>query len=293
MTFGLVQPYRGLDRARYRNINRLIFVDSCALIWLRSQAEFARRRWSLRSCSSWRRTVAATASSAVRRWAISLVRPDRVRASVWWVRWSSMIGAEALVAVERGSGEAGFGGDSGEGDLFVGVEQVGPGLFNSAEVCCRSSGLGLRDERVEAGDELAVTVGFSAPAAGGGVGGEGLGVDALGGEDDEVAGVGAEVGAVFADVGVGAGALGGCAQAVAAGQPGLDGGTVAPVGASRFDGQGRADRQVVVRGGFWPGRARVRIRCARCGRTAGRSAGSSARRRARAGPSAPAATHRR
>jgi hypothetical protein len=133
--------------------------------------------------------------------------------------------AEALVAVKRGSGEAGFGGDSGEGDLFVGVEQGRCRLVQLAEVCCRSSGLGLRDERVEAGDELAVTVGFSAPAAGGGVGGEGLGVDALGGEDDEVAGVGSEVGAVFADVGVGASPLGGGAQAIAAGQPCLDGGT--------------------------------------------------------------------
>ena len=57
--------------------------------------------------------------------------------------------------------------------------------------------MGLRDERVEAGDELAVAFGFSAPAAGGGVGGEGLSVDALGSEDDEVAGVGSEAGAVL------------------------------------------------------------------------------------------------
>ena len=41
----------------------------------------------------------------------------------------------------------------------------------------------LGDERVEAGDERAVTVGFVDPAASFGVGGEGLGVDALGGED--------------------------------------------------------------------------------------------------------------
>ena len=39
--------------------------------------------------------------------------------------------AEALVAVKRGSGEAGFGGDGGEGDLFAGVEQIGAGLFDS------------------------------------------------------------------------------------------------------------------------------------------------------------------
>ena len=68
-------------------------------------------------------------------------------------------------------------------------------------------------------------VSFGAPAAGGGVGGERLGVDALGGEHAEVAGIGAETGAVFADVGVGAGALSWSAQTVATGEAGLDGGS--------------------------------------------------------------------
>ena len=88
------------------------------------------RRSSLRSCSSCRPTVAATASRAMRMWAISLVRPDRVRASAWRARCSSD-GAQALVAVEGSSGESGSGGDGGEGDLFTGFEQVGAGLFDS------------------------------------------------------------------------------------------------------------------------------------------------------------------
>ena len=65
---------------------------------------------------------------------------------------------------------------------------------------------------------------FGAPAASVGAGGQGPGVDALGGEDGQVAGVGAEAGTVLADVGIRAGALCLGAQAVAAGQPGLDGG---------------------------------------------------------------------
>jgi len=59
-----------------------------------------------------------------------------------------------------------------------------------------------------------VPVGFGGPAAGGGVSGEGFGVDALSGQHSQVAGVGAEVRAVLADVGVLAGALGLGAQAV-------------------------------------------------------------------------------
>ena len=60
---------------------------------------------------------------------------------------------------------------------------------------------------------------FFSPAAGFGVGEEFLGVGALGGEDGQERGIGAEAGAVLADVGVGATALGGGAQAVAAGEP--------------------------------------------------------------------------
>ena len=75
----------------------------------------------------------------------------------------------------------------------------------------------------------------SAPAAGVGVGGEGGGVGALGGQDGQEGRFGAEVGAVLADVGVGAGALGRGAQAVPAGQPGLDRRGVSPVGAAAAD----------------------------------------------------------
>lgn len=81
-----------------------------------------------------------------------------------------------------------------------------------------------------------MAVGSSAPAAGGGVGSEGLGVDALGGEHCDVAGVGAEAAAVFAYVCVAADSLGRGAQAAAACEAALDGEGVAPVGADGFDG---------------------------------------------------------
>jgi len=57
-----------------------------------------------------------------------------------------------------------------------------------------------------------------------GAGGQGPGLDALGGETGQVAGVGAEAWTMLADVGIRARALCLGAQAVAAGQPGLDGG---------------------------------------------------------------------
>jgi hypothetical protein len=78
------------------------------------------------------------------------------------------------------------------------------------------------DVRVEAGDELVVTVGFGDPASGFSVGGERFGVEALRGQHRQVAGVGAEAGAVLADVGVGAGALGLGTNAEPAREPGLD-----------------------------------------------------------------------
>ena len=61
--------------------------------------------------------------------------------------------------------------------------------------------------------------GFFSPAARFGVGEECLGVGVLGGQDRQERGTGAEAGAVLADVGVGAAALDGGAQAVAAGEP--------------------------------------------------------------------------
>jgi hypothetical protein len=79
---------------------------------------------------------------------------------------------------------------------------------------------GAADEQVEPLDEGAVAGCFFAAAAPLGVGGERFGVGALGGEDRQEALLGAEVGAVLADVGVRAGALGGGAQAVAAGEAG-------------------------------------------------------------------------
>src|SRR6266566_8749628 len=75
-----------------------------------------------------------------------------------------------------------------------------------------SAVMGLVDEQVEPVEEAAVAGGFLAPAAGGGVGGEGLGVGALQLQHGQEAGLGAEVRAVLADVGVGARALGGGAQ---------------------------------------------------------------------------------
>src|SRR5690242_9578309 len=92
-----------------------------------------------------------------------------------------------------------------------------------------SAGMGVVDEQVEPVDEAAVAGGLVAPAAGGGGGGEGVGVGALQLQQGQEAGLGAEVRAVLADVGISAGALGGGAQAVAAGQPGLDQRRLAPV----------------------------------------------------------------
>src|SRR5439155_20693770 len=95
--------------------------------------------------------------------------------------------------------------------------------------CGWSAGTGLADEQVEPVDEAAVPGSLVAPAAGGGVGGECFGVDALQLQHGQEAGPGAEVRAVLADVGIGAGALGGGAQAVPAGQPGFDQRRLAPV----------------------------------------------------------------
>src|SRR6516165_11162776 len=95
--------------------------------------------------------------------------------------------------------------------------------------CCWSAGMGLGDEKVEPFDEAAVPGGFVAPAASLSVGGEGLSVGPLQLQYWQEAGLGAEVRAVLADVGVGAGALRGGAQAVAAGEAGLDERRVAPV----------------------------------------------------------------
>ena len=82
--------------------------------------------------------------------------------------------------------------------------------------------MGLGDEKVEPFDEAAVPGGFVAPAAS-------LSVGPLQLQHWQEAGLGAEVRAVLADVGVGAGALRGGAQAVAAGEAGLDERRVAPV----------------------------------------------------------------
>ena len=97
----------------------------------------------------------------------------------------------------------------------------------------------MADQRVEAFDEAAVASGFVAPAAGLGVLGQRLGVDALGGEDGKKRGLGAEVRAVLADVRVGADALGGGAQAVAAGESGLDERQLAPVAVADARSAGR------------------------------------------------------
>jgi hypothetical protein len=103
------------------------------------------------------------------------------------------------------------------------------------------------DEVVEAGDELAVPVGFGDPAAFFGVAGQLLGAGFLGCQDREVSGVGAEARAVLADVGVGAGPLGGGAQAEPAGQPGLQRWRVFPFRAAGDVGE----REAGAAGG-WP-----------------------------------------
>src|SRR5215470_2870327 len=113
-----------------------------------------------------------------------------------------------------------------------------PAQAASTRACSSwSAGIGLGDEQVEPVDEAAVAGGFLAPAAGGGVGGEGFGVGALQLQHGQEAGLGAEVRAVLADVGISARALGGGAQAVAASEPGLDQRRVPPVPAGYGEGQ--------------------------------------------------------
>lgn len=74
-----------------------------------------------------------------------------------------------------------------------------------------------------------MSLGFGVPAALLGVVGQGSSVVALCGQDGQVRGGRVEAWAVLADVGVAAGLLRGCAQAVAAGEGGFDGGGSAPV----------------------------------------------------------------
>ena len=131
--------------------------------------------------------------------------------------------------------------DPGAGGYF-GERDCCPAAASSAQAASTracsswSAGTGVGDEQVEPVDEARVPGGFGAPAAGGGVGGERFGVGPLQLHDQQEAGVGMEVRTMLADVGVGAGALGGGAQAIAVDQPGLDQRRVPPVAAGD-DGQ--------------------------------------------------------
>ena len=137
-------------------------------------------------------------------------------------------GAQVGPPVEGGPADLRACGYLCERDGLPGGGELGAGGLDLAG-SSRSAGIGLGDEHVESFDEAAVAGGFLAPAAGLGVGGERFGVGALQLQDGQEAGLGAEVRAVLADVGVGAGALRGGAQAVAAGEPGLDQRRVPPV----------------------------------------------------------------
>src|ERR1700677_310050 len=88
--------------------------------------------------------------------------------------------------------------------------------------------------------ELGVPICFADPPAVLRVFGELLGVGFLGGEHGQVAGVGAEVRAVLADVGVGAGTLGGSAEAESACQPGFDRRSVFPLASAGDVGEWQA-----------------------------------------------------
>ena len=149
--------------------------------------------------------------------------------------------AELGTPVEGGPADAGESGDGVGGDGFAVGGELGAGLFDADDVvgrlrcaragCC-SSGLGGAvgaEQHVEAGDQRVVTGRFLGPAAVFGVGGQDGGVGALRGQDRPGGGVGVEARAVFADVGVGAGALCGGADAVPAGEAGLDAGCFPPV----------------------------------------------------------------
>src|SRR5437867_12906252 len=77
-----------------------------------------------------------------------------------------------------------------------------------------SAGIGLAEQQVEPFGEAAVAGGLGAPAAGGGVGGEGFGSGSLRWQDGREAGGGAGVRAVLAGARGGARSLGGGAAAV-------------------------------------------------------------------------------
>ena len=79
----------------------------------------------------------------MRRWAISVVSPVRVWASLPRARCSSTMAAQVGVAVEGGSAETGAGGDLVEGDGLSGEDQCGAGVFDALRGVCSGVSSGL------------------------------------------------------------------------------------------------------------------------------------------------------
>ena len=84
--------------------------------------------------SSWRRTLAATASRLRRSWSIWTVRPVRVVASRPRVAVLVDDGAQVGPPVEGGAADPRAGGDGGERDGLPGGGELGAGGLDAGEV---------------------------------------------------------------------------------------------------------------------------------------------------------------
>ena len=95
-----------------------------------------------RSCSSWRRTLTATASSELRSWSIWTARPVRVSESRACWRCSSMSARSSGTTVESGAADAGERGNGVGGDGFAVGGELGASPFDAADVVGRSRRVG-------------------------------------------------------------------------------------------------------------------------------------------------------
>ena len=84
--------------------------------------------------SSWRRTLAATASRLRRSWSIWTVRPVRVVASLAAGAVLVDDGAQVGPPVEGGAADPGAGGYVGEGDGLPGGGQLGAGGLDPGQL---------------------------------------------------------------------------------------------------------------------------------------------------------------
>lgn len=90
------------------------------------------RESSFRSCSSWRRTLSASVSSAARSVAISSVRPARVPPVAARWRLFSMV-ARIVGSGRSGPAQAGVGGHGGECHCLSIPAEIGAGALDAVE----------------------------------------------------------------------------------------------------------------------------------------------------------------